>query len=91
MKRLCLSVLIISSSTLTACSSIVFEGVEDEDQDFPPIRIGRIEINETKYEIASGGFRFERKVGLKTEVVQTDHASPNQIAMNLKPKNYGSN
>lgn len=41
-----------------------------------------ITINETEYEMVWGNFRWEKKKGLETQVVQSDVASPYQIAEN---------
>ncbi len=61
------------------------------DTDFPPSMTGLILVDETEYEMEAGGYRWERKKGSEIEVVQTDAASPNQIAeefeaIQIKPK-----
>jgi PBP1b-binding outer membrane lipoprotein LpoB len=59
-------------------------GAEAQDEiienQFPPSIPGIIIIDETEYEMEVGNYRWKRKQGLNTEVIQTDAASPNQIA-----------
>ncbi|WP_449537958.1 hypothetical protein [Ferdinandcohnia sp. Marseille-Q9671] len=59
--------------------------VGEETEEFPPSMSGVITIDETEYQMKSGAFRWERKKGLETEVVTTDHASPYQMAENIEP------
>ncbi|WP_313894403.1 hypothetical protein [Psychrobacillus sp.] len=56
----------------------------NKDEEFPPTMTGFININETAYKMAVGNYKWERKQGLNTQVVETDAASPNQIAENYK-------
>ncbi|MRH41264.1 hypothetical protein GH741_01085 [Aquibacillus halophilus] len=42
-------------------------------------------INDKEYKMETGGFRWEFKQGLTTQVTQTDAASPNQIAEDFEP------
>lgn len=60
-------------------------GCSTTNEEFPPSMKGVVSVNGTEYELAKGGYRWERKKGLTTEVVTTDAASPNQIAENLDP------
>ena len=59
----------------------VHAGSENE---FPPTISGAIKIDDTKHELKAGGYRWERKQGSDTQTIQTDAASPYQIAENFK-------
>ena len=52
-----------------------------EKDEFPPAIIGFVKINETRYKMTKGNFKWEKG----NETVQTDAASPSQIAENFKP------
>ncbi|OLS40113.1 hypothetical protein BTR25_11220 [Bacillus sp. MRMR6] len=66
---------------LGGCSNVP-KGEEDV---FPPSMNAVIHINGTDYPMEEGNYEWSRKKGLETEVVQTDHASPNQMADNIEP------
>lgn len=71
---------------IAACSKDVSKtdlDVEDNKESFPPSMTGWLHVDGKKYEMEAGGFQWQRKKGLITETVQTDHASPNQVAENL--------
>jgi len=71
---------------IAACSKDVSKTdleVEDNKESFPPSMTGWLHVDGKKYEMEAGGFQWQRKKGLITETVQTDHASPNQVAENL--------
>lgn len=65
---------------LTACSNKTFS-----EEAFPPTMKGTVMVDEQEYEMKAGGYRWERQVGINTEVVRTDAASPNQIAESYEP------
>jgi hypothetical protein len=65
----------------TACN----DSSKEEAEDFPPRMKGSIEIDGVQFEMQSGGYRWQRKVGFDTQTVQTDHASPYQMAEHIKP------
>jgi len=78
MKRILAVTLLGLSLIMTACSE---ESIEKESEnDFPPIMTGIIEVNGQQYDMAKGNYRWERKEGMETQVIQTDAASPTQIA-----------
>jgi len=80
LKRLVITfVSFLSLWMVTGCSNGEVQA-EKENTDFPPSMTGRIHVDETEYEMEAGGYRWERKKGSEVEVVQTDAASPNQIA-----------
>lgn len=81
MKRILVVILLGFSLALTACSSETSK--KESENDFPPTMTGTIEVDGQKYEMAKGNYRWERKQGLETEVIQADAASPYQIAENL--------
>ena len=58
--------------------------VEDNKESFPPSMTGWVYVDGKKYELEAGGYQWQRKKGLITETVQTDHLSPNQVAENLR-------
>ncbi|MFJ7668702.1 hypothetical protein ACIQXI_16515 [Lysinibacillus sp. NPDC097195] len=70
---------------LAGCSNVNKNSLEVEDnkENFPPSMTGWVHVDGKKYEIEAGGYRWERRKGLSTETVLTDHASPNQVAENL--------
>lgn len=51
---------------------------------YPPDEPGYVVIDGEEYKMEKGGYRWEVKKGLSTEVTQTDAASPNQIAESAK-------
>jgi hypothetical protein len=61
---------------VTGCAA----GAINTMEEFPPSIAGFIVVNRIEYEMATGNYSWERKKGLITEAVQTDAASPNQIA-----------
>lgn len=75
--------MIVGFLMIVGCSNKV--NTDDVDKEFPPSMNGRIIINDTEYLMESGGYKWERKKGLETEVVQTDHASPYQMAAHIEP------
>ncbi|WP_419959877.1 hypothetical protein [Psychrobacillus sp. BM2] len=81
MKRILAFTLLGILLLTTACSS--GSSKKESDYDFPPTMRGTIEINGQQYDMAKGNYRWERKQGLETEVIQADAASPYQIAENL--------
>jgi hypothetical protein len=66
----------------TACSN---SSSLQEAEEFPPTIVGVIEVDGVEYEMKSGGYRWQRRVGLNTQTVQTDHASPYQMAEHIEP------
>lgn len=70
---------------LTGCSKNGFVETEKIESESPPSMIGLINISGIDHPIEKGGFKWERKIGLDTETVQTDHASPNQMADQIEP------
>lgn len=80
LKRIVLTIVpFLSLWMVTGCSNGEAQSGK-EDTGFPPSMTGLIDVGETEYEMAAGGYRWERKNGAEVEVVQTDAASPNQIA-----------
>lgn len=78
MKRILAVTLLGLSLIMTACSR---ESIEKESKnDFPPTMTGIIEVNGQQYDMAKGNYRWERKEGMETQVIETDAASPYQIA-----------
>lgn len=78
MKRILAVTLLGLSLIMTACSR---ESIEEESEnDFPPTMTGIIEVNGQQYDMAKGNYRWERKEGMGTQVIQTDAASPYQVA-----------
>ncbi|MFJ7953755.1 hypothetical protein ACIQZG_19820 [Lysinibacillus sp. NPDC096418] len=75
---------------IVTCSILLIMGcsnngeTEEGEGEFPPSMDGLIIINGIEHQIEQGGYEWERKKGLNTEIVQTDHASPNQMAEHIK-------
>ncbi|WP_246586493.1 hypothetical protein [Cytobacillus gottheilii] len=77
---------------IMGCSNNVADiGTEDLNSEFPPTMTGLIIINGIEHQMEEGGYHWERKKGLETEVVATDHASPYQIADHMKPISVNPN
>lgn len=77
--------IVISSLWITGCTNGIGEmdnKVAENKNDFPPSMTAMINVQEKEYEIEAGNYRWERKKGLETEVVQTDAASTYQIGEN---------
>lgn len=85
LKHLFIAMLVFSLLWVSGCSNEIVNEVKGKENEFPPSMTGFIHTNGTKYEIVSGGYKWERKQGLNTQIVQTDAASPNQIAEKIKP------
>lgn len=81
MKKLFLIICLIAL-LIAGCSKDVNK-TQNNRESFPPSMAGWIQVNGKKYEMDEGGYRWERKKGLTTETVQTDHLSPNQVADQL--------
>lgn len=82
-KRICIF-LICLLLLITGCSTNVVNETEGIENEFPPSMIGLININGIEHPIEKGAFKWERKIGSETESVQTDHASPNQMADHIE-------
>lgn len=83
MKRFLAVILLGLSLFMTACSSESSKKESENENDFPPTMTGTIEVNGQQYDMAKGNYRWERKQGMETQVIQTDAASPYQIAENF--------
>lgn len=92
MKGIFLCTILIFTIFLAACSDVEVTGKENllkptipefifNNDEFPPSTPGYIKIGETQYEMAKGNYKW--KDG--NTQVQTDAASPTQIAKNFKP------
>ncbi|HSO56864.1 MAG TPA: hypothetical protein VLQ66_01400 [Paenisporosarcina sp.] len=88
MKPVLFALLVFSLLWLSGCTNgQVNAGVDvntGSEIEFPPTISGAIKIDDTKHELKAGGFRWERKQGSDTQTIQTDAASPYQIAENFK-------
>ncbi|EWG10972.1 hypothetical protein [Cytobacillus firmus] len=71
---------ILTASLLLGCTDKSVDQAE-----FPPEKTAAVEVNGSKYPMEKGSYQWVRKNGLETETVTTDHASPNQMAEDLKP------
>ena len=67
---------------ILACSLCFVMGCSNKTggSEFPPSITGLIVMNGKEYEMEKGDYQWERKNGTETETVQTDHASPYQMA-----------
>jgi hypothetical protein len=85
--------IIFSSLLLTGCTIGTVRTdnqVENNKDDFPPSMTGLINVKGKEFSMKAGNYKWERKKGSETEVVQTDAASPSQIgesfnAIGLEP------
>jgi hypothetical protein len=64
------------------CSNRIISSTEEE---FPPTRKGVILASGEEFPLEAGGYSWERKKGLETESITTDHASPLQMAEQITP------
>ncbi|RZT23620.1 hypothetical protein [Fictibacillus sp. BK138] len=74
--------IVIASLWLTGCTigtTGTNNQIEENEDDFPPSMTGLINVQGKEYKIEAGNYKWKRKKGSETEVVQTDAASPNQI------------
>jgi hypothetical protein len=79
-------VIVISSLCLTGCTIGTVRTanqVKENKDDFPPSMTGLINVKGKEYAMKAGNYKWERKKGSETEVVQTDAASPSQIGENF--------
>lgn len=76
-------ILAFSILLITGCSNKVIKETKNKDSEFPPSMTGLILINGIEHQMEDGNYKWERKKGLGTEVVLTDHASPFQMAENM--------
>ncbi|MEO4052923.1 hypothetical protein [Solibacillus sp. CAU 1738] len=77
-------ILAFSILLMTGCSNNVIKEAEEIENEFPPSMAGLININGIEYPMEEGNYQWQRKTGLGIEVVQTDHASPYQMADHIK-------
>ncbi|QFF99241.1 hypothetical protein PB01_10580 [Psychrobacillus glaciei] len=80
------AMLVFSTLWITGCSNGSDEKnkkVEGSKNEFPPSMTGSINVNDKEYEMVVGNYRWVRKQGLDTQIVETDAASPFQIAENF--------
>lgn len=85
--------LVIALLWLTGCTigtTGTNNQIEENEDDFPPSMTGLINVQGKEYEMKAGNYKWERKNGLETDIVQTDAASPSQIgeyysAIELEP------
>jgi hypothetical protein len=74
--------IVIASILLTGCTigtAGTNNQIEENEADFPPSMTGLINVQGKEYEMKAGNYKWERKKGSETQVVQTDAASPFQI------------
>ncbi|MGM7684572.1 hypothetical protein ACSVDA_20835 [Cytobacillus sp. Hm23] len=77
-------IIIFSSFWIIGSSNEMFKETERKGEEFPPSMSGMFYINEMEYEMLVGNYKWERKQGLNSQVVQTDAISPYQIADNIE-------
>lgn len=77
-KQLAFVIILCSSFAITACSND--RSTEDV---FPPTKSGHIQVGNQEYKMKAGGYSWRKKEGSGTKYVQTDAASPSQIAEDL--------
>jgi hypothetical protein len=79
--RLMIVFLALSMLLIAGCS----DGSKGKEDVFPPSMTAFVHVNGTDYPMEEGNYEWSRKKGFETEVVQTDHASPSQMAENIDP------
>ena len=88
MKPLLFAIIVFSLLWISGCSNGQVNAGTDvnagSENEFPPTISGAIKIDDTQHEMVAGGYRWERKQGSETQVIQTDAASPYQIAEDFK-------
>ena len=83
-KHLLTILLAFSFFWIIGCSKTVIDDTESTDSGFPPSMAGLVILNGKEYEMVKGSYQWERKKGFETEIVITDHASPNQMAEQIE-------
>lgn len=58
--------------------------VNEANESSPPLK-ATISIDGLEHQIEKGGYQWESKTGSSTKAEITDHASPNQMAEEIKP------
>lgn len=76
--------LIFSTLWIVGCSIKIEKETVGPEKEFPPSMTGMINVNGIDYQLEEGGYKWEKHQGFETQVVQTDHASPNQMAYDIK-------
>lgn len=88
MKPFLVAIIVFSLLWITGCSNGQDNAGTDvnagSENEFPPTNSGAIKIDYTQHEMIAGGYRWEKKQGAETQVIQTDAASPYQIAEDFK-------
>ncbi|WP_238600611.1 hypothetical protein [Metasolibacillus meyeri] len=75
-------VIVVTFCLMAGCSNNESKG--SANSEFPPSYTGVVIVNGAQYEMKKGNYQWQRKKGLQTEVVQTDHAAPNQMAEQME-------
>ena len=88
MKPVLFAIIVFPLLWMSGCTNgqvnAVVDGNEGSENEFRPTISGAIKIDDTQHEMVAGGYRWERKQGSETQTIQTDAASPYQIAEKFK-------
>ncbi|WP_148629613.1 hypothetical protein [Bacillus sp. E214] len=83
MRNYIMGMLIFVILLMTGCSNNADK--ETIANEFPPSMKGLVLVNGIEYQMEKGNYNWERIIGSEKEMVQTDYASPYQIADNMEP------
>lgn len=84
LKHVCIVTIVFSIFLILGCSNTAVKEGKGLESEFPPTMTGLVRIDGIEYQMEEGNYHWERKKGLETEVVSTDHASPYQMANQIK-------
>ena len=66
-----------------AAAGCAMDDTEETGAEFSPEMTGTVYTDGKEYDLVQGDYRWERKRGLQTETVRTDHASPYDMAKGI--------
>lgn len=84
LKHVCIVTIVFFIFLILGCSNTTVKEGKGLESEFPPTMNGLVRIDGIEYLMEEGNYHWERKKGLETEVVSTDHASPYQMANQIK-------
>lgn len=91
MRNYFMGMLIFALFLMTSCSTNAGKETEAMNHEFPPPMKGLVMINGLEYQLEKGDYKWKRIIGNGQEEMQTDYASPYQMADNIESINVKSN
>ncbi|ALC89167.1 hypothetical protein AM500_04695 [Bacillus sp. FJAT-18017] len=81
-KHVLIGILTFAILVITGCSYSIGSVTQSE---FPPSMSALVKINGKEYQMEEGNYKWVQKKGSTTQVYQTDHSSPYQMADHIEP------